>query len=71
MQKGLHHVCVLAPLLFNLLFATVINVAYTRSKADKDIMDTMGGRGKSTIGKSVLARSLWGVRYADNTGVVS
>ena len=30
--------CVLAPLLFNIFFAAVVNVAYTRFKADKDIM---------------------------------
>ena len=30
-----------APLLFNILFAAVINVAYTRFKADIDIMDAL------------------------------
>ena len=52
-EQGLRHVCV--PLLFNILFAAVINVAYTRFKADKDIMDALvhlvknkaaGGEGK-------------------------
>ena len=33
--------CVLAPLLFNIDFVTVIPVAYTRFKADKDIMDAL------------------------------
>ena len=33
--------CVLAPLLFNIFFAAVINVAYTRFKADKDIMNVL------------------------------
>ena len=49
MQEGLRHVCVLVPLLFNLLFAAVINVAYTCSKADKYIMDAMGGQGKAAV----------------------
>ena len=33
--------CVLAPLLFNIFFAAVINVASTRFKADKSIMDAL------------------------------
>ena len=33
--------CVLAPLLFNIDFVTVVSVAYTRFKADKDIMDAL------------------------------
>ena len=33
--------CVLAPLLFNILFAAFINIAYTRFKADKDFMDVL------------------------------
>ena len=70
MQEGLRHVCVLVPLLFNLLFAAVINVAYTRSKADKYIMDAMRGQGKAAVWKSALATSLCGVFYADNGGVV-
>ena len=72
--------CVLAPLLFNIFFAAVINVAYTRFKADKDIMDALvhlrkkngaGGRGEATAGEPVLATLLWGMLYADDTGVVS
>ena len=39
-EQGLQG-CVLAPLLFNIFFAVVINVAYTRSKVDKDIMDAL------------------------------
>ena len=71
----------LAPLLFDILFAAVINMASTRFKADKGIMDALmikvreksmaGGRGKETAGESVLATPLWGMLYADDAGVVS
>ena len=40
-EHGLHQGCMLASLPFNIFFAAVINVAYTRFKADKDIMDAL------------------------------
>ena len=79
-EQGFHQACVLAPLLFNIFFAAVINVVSTRFKADKSIMDALihvrkkrgaGGRGDATAGESVLARPLWGILYADDAGVVS
>ena len=70
----------LAPLLFNIFFAAVINVVSTRFKADKGVMDALvhmrkkrgaGGRGRATAGELVLATPLWGMLHADGAGVVS
>ena len=66
-EQGLRQGCVLARLLLNIFFAAVINVASTRSKADKGIMDALvhprkkrgaGRRGEATAGGSVLSTPL-------------
>ena len=70
----------LAPLLFNIFFAAVINLASTRFKADRGIMDALvhlrkkrgaAGREEATAGESAFATPLWGMLYADDAGVVS
>ena len=79
-EQGLRQEYVLAPLLFKIFYAAVINVASTRFKADIGIMDALihlrkkrgaGGRGEATVGESVLATPFSGMLYADEAGVVS
>ena len=79
-EQGLRQGCVLALILFNIFFAAVMNLASTRFKADKGIMDALvhlrkkrgaGGRGEATVGESVLATPFWNMLYADDAGVVS
>ena len=48
MEQDLRQGCVLALLLFNIFFAAVIHVAYTRFEADEDIMDALVGLMKKT-----------------------
>ena len=66
-----------APPVQHVFFAAVINVASTRFKADKGIMDALvplrkkkgaGERGDATAGDSVLATPLWSMLYADDAG---
>ena len=79
-EQGLRQGYVFAPLLFNIFFAAVTDMASTRFKADKGNMDASvplrkkrgaGERGGATAGESVLATPLWGMFYADDAGVVS
>ena len=67
--QGLCRGCVLRSVLFDISFAANINVAYTRFKTDKDIMDALvhlkkikggrgGGRGEETARELALAMLL-------------
>ena len=78
--QGLHQGCVLAPLLFSIFFAAIINVFYMHFKADKGMMDALvhlrkkkgaGGWGEATTGEPVLATPFCGMLYADEAGLVS
>ena len=48
-KQGLRQGCLLAPLLVNIFFAAVLDVVYTRFKADKGIMDALVHLRKKTV----------------------
>ena len=79
MEDGLCRGYVLAPFVFSIFFAAVINVAYTRFKEDKGIIHTLvrlqkktgaGGYGKATTGGPALTTWRLGMLHADPAEIV-
>ena len=77
-EQGLRQGCVLTLLVLK-MFAVVMNVAYTRFKADKIHYGRFGapeekervGGAEGSKRRRALSSSLWGMPYADDTGVIS
>ncbi|CAB1099251.1 unnamed protein product [Ectocarpus sp. CCAP 1310/34] len=81
---GLRQACNLAPLLFNLFFATVLMVAVAEFDKDPKVTADMfkigtqvgytGKRGRSAGKKTTVvtdAEAMWAMRYADDAAIVS
>ena len=64
-EQSLHQGYVLAPLLFNIFLTVFMNVAYTRFKAGKDIMNAFGAPEKENGGGEAGGNNRWRVSSGD------